>query len=135
MSTPFPLNHRQLSALIVGILLHVFLSFAMAWLELYYGDTGFGLRVQFDSLVGYTFPPLISICVGLVVGTLAKKRAALLTLFSLLPMSLATLFVGSSQDFKQLSFFSLFTGVDVLLGMGAAVLISRKTVKQLNLSS
>ena len=129
MRAGLSLSRQQLSALCVGILLDVFLRVSMAELMLMFGDSGFGLRVHFDFLVGYMSPPLIAICVGIVLATMTKSGSAFLTLFSLFPMSFATLFFSRSRDFKEWLFVVTFTVVNVFLGMGAAALMSRRAVK------
>ena len=129
MRAGLSLNRQQLSALCGGTLLDVFLRVATAELMLMYGDSGFGLRVHFDRLVGYISPSLIAIGVGIVVGNIAESGSALLTLFSLFPVSFATLFLGRPRDFKEWLFVLTFTIVNIFLGMGAAALMSKRAVK------
>jgi hypothetical protein len=113
---------RQIAAVISGIVVAYLLRAMggyLVYLQYRYDDHSAG------AVARYVVDPIVALLTGALVGVIAKRRPALLATLSLLPSFISLLAVQRRLDATHFLFMVFLVVVFLLLGAGAAWLISR----------
>ena len=118
---------RQIAAVISGIVVAYLLramSGYLVYLQYRYDDHSAGAVARY-VVARYVVDPIVALLTGALVGVIAKRRPALLATLSLLPSFISLLAGQRRLDATHFLFMVFLVVVFLLLGAGAAWLISR----------
>ena len=115
---------RQILTVLLGVVLSYLVTAAGGYFVFHIQLYTRWSEPQLGALVRYLINPLIAVIVGSVVGALAKKRAGVLAVLSLIPWALVPLFSRRLNALHEtILFFS--SVLSVCLGVAAAIFIFR----------